>query len=330
VARRTNLALLALLALAFATGWLAFASATAPSRWSLAVHAVAGASIVLLVPWKRLASAGGFRRHRTGRWASLTLAGLVSVSLVFGWLHSTGVWRWGFGLSAMEFHVGAALLLLPLALWHVSARRVRPRSTDHGRRRMLQAATLGGAATAVYGGSELLTRVLKLPGSGRRFTGSYEVGSFEPAAMPVSSWMFDSVPMLDGARWRLMAPGREWTLAEVARFGDETQAVLDCTGGFYSEQEWRGAWLSRLLPAGASGSSLVVRSATGYERRFPLSEAARLLLATHLGGEQLDAEHGYPARLVAPDRRGFWWVKWVVELRVDEAPAWWQPPFPLQ
>ncbi|MFC6735885.1 molybdopterin-dependent oxidoreductase, partial [Halolamina salina] len=35
--------------------------------------------------------------------------------------------------------------------------------------------------------------------------------------------------------------------------------------------------------------------------------------------------HGGPARLVAPERRGFQWVKWVerVELRRDPDPAQW-------
>jgi len=44
----------------------------------------------------------------------------------------------------------------------------------------------------------------------------------------------------------------------------------------------------------------------------------------------LDPGHGAPARLVAPGRRGFWWVKWVATVDVEDAPEWWQPPFPLQ
>ena len=71
-------------------------------------------------------------------------------------------------------------------------------------------------------------------------------------------------------------------------------------------------------------------SATGYARRFPVEEAPRLLLALRMGGRSLSAEHGFPARLVAPDRRGFWWVKWVVAVRPEPVPYWWQPPFPLQ
>ena len=54
--RRTNLALLALLAAAFATGWLAFAFGTAPARWSLVLHALGGFAILALLPWKSIAA----------------------------------------------------------------------------------------------------------------------------------------------------------------------------------------------------------------------------------------------------------------------------------
>jgi DMSO/TMAO reductase YedYZ molybdopterin-dependent catalytic subunit len=48
-----------------------------------------------------------------------------------------------------------------------------------------------------------------------------------------------------------------------------------------------------------------------------------------VGGRPLSVGHGFPARLVAPGRRGFWWVKWVSEIDVDDSPWWWQPPLPL-
>ena len=41
------------------------------------------------------------------------------------------------------------------------------------------------------------------------------------------------------------------------------------------------------------------------------------------------AGHGFPARLVAPDRRGFWWVKWVVRIETSNVPWWVQSPYPL-
>ncbi len=86
--------------------------------------------------------------------------------------------------------------------------------------------------------------------------------------------------------------------------------------------------LSRLLP-GAEGRSVGIRSVTGFGRRFPLGDLESLLLATRVGGRPLSRGHGFPARIVAPGRRGFWWVKWVASVEVAQTPWWWQPPFPL-
>ena len=88
--------------------------------------------------------------------------------------------------------------------------------------------------------------------------------------------------------------------------------------------------LLRRAQPGAEARSLVFQSATGYDRRFPLSHAHRLLLATHVGGEALSASHGFPLRLIAPGKRGYHWVKWVTSMEVSDRPSWWQPPLPLQ
>jgi DMSO/TMAO reductase YedYZ molybdopterin-dependent catalytic subunit len=71
-----------------------------------------------------------------------------------------------------------------------------------------------------------------------------------------------------------------------------------------------------------------VTSLTGYVRRLPSGDAGRLLLATRVGDAPLSAGHGFPARLVAAARRGFWWVKWVDRIALSEVPWWWQAPFP--
>jgi hypothetical protein len=325
----TNLALLALLAVAFFTGWLAFAFATAPARWSLVVHASGGFAILALLPWKSMIARRGLGRPRPGRWASILLGVLVLISLVAGLLHSTGVLVYFGPLTAMDFHVGAAIAAVPLAIWHVVARRVRVRTTDLARRKVLRGGAVLAAAAAAYAGSELVARALAAPGAARRFTGSYEAGSFRPESMPVSSWMFDAIPTIEQSAWRLRAGGREWSYDDVAAFDDRVTATLDCTGGFYSTQEWTGARLDRLIGK-ADGNSIRVTSHTGYDRRFPIDQADSLILATRFGGQPLDAGHGFPARLVVPAGRGFWWVKWVTAIDVDDLPHWWQPPFPIQ
>ena len=75
-------------------------------------------------------------------------------------------------------------------------------------------------------------------------------------------------------------------------------------------------------------ASFTVRSATGYARRFPSSDAANVHLAVGYGDETLRRGHGAPVRVVAPGRRGPWWVKWVTEVDHDDRPWWFQLPFP--
>ena len=326
---RTNLALLALLAVAFLTGWLAFAFATAPARWSLVLHATGGFAILALLPWKSMIARRGIRRGWPGRWASILLGALVLVSIVAGFLHSTGLAVNIGRLTAMDFHVGAAIAAVPLAIWHVVARRVKVRPADLSRRAALRGGAMLAGAAAAYAASEIVVRAAGLNGATRRFTGSYEAGSNEPDLLPISSWMFDAIPNLDAGSWTLRAPTRDWSYDELFAFDDRVTATLDCTGGFYSTQDWSGARLDRLI-GGSTGGSIRVVSHTGYDRRFPLGDARRLVLATRIGGRTLDPGHGFPARLVSADRRGFWWVKWVVAIEVDDLPHWWQSPFPLQ
>ncbi len=332
--RWTNLALFVLLGLAFTTGWVAFFYGTAPSRASLIVHAVSGYAIVALTPWKAVIAAHGIQRRRPGWWASLVFTGLVIASVGAGILHSTGLVLGVGPISAMEVHVGAALVAIPFAAWHVIARRIPVRAIDFSRRSLLRAGAVLGGAGLAYGAGETLVRLLNLPGSLRRFTGSFETGSLQAAQLPVTQWMFDAVPSVDPAAWRLTVQMgeaiREWTYDELLRFDDRLRATLDCTGGFYSTQDWSGVWLSRLLPAGRDALSFHIRSLTGYDRRFSISDAGRLLIATRLGGTPLDPGHGFPVRLVAPDLRGYWWVKWVSTITLDELPPWWQLPFPIQ
>ena len=177
--RGTNLALLALLGSALGTGALAFANG---GRWAfaaLAAHGAAGLGIVLLSPWKSAISRRGMRRGRPGTRASVVLAALVVVTVATGVVHAVGVWP---SLLAMQIHVAAALCSIPLAIWHVIARPVRPRRTDLSRRSLLRAGAVAGGSVAAFGAIEGIVRATGLPGADRRATGSYERGSFAPAA----------------------------------------------------------------------------------------------------------------------------------------------------
>ena len=334
--RRTNLGLLTLLAAALTTGTVSYAVGSAPATTLVAgAHAVVGLAVVLLVPWKSAVARRGLRRSpHAGRAAGIALALLVAVTVVAGVVQTTVGWTTAALLTPLQVHVGDALLAVPLLVRHLVTHWQRPRTVDLSRRTFLGAALLGAVGAAGLLGIDGLTRALALPGADDRATGSTEQGSSTPRSMPVTQWFTDRVP--DSAErdvpLRVVVGGRvvEPDLAGLDL--DEREAVLDCTGGWYAVQRWQGLTLDRLLPPSlpADARSLDVVSVTGYRRRFPLHDAPSLLLATAVGGEQLSPGHGSPRRLVAPGRRGFWWVKWVVAVEVSDAPPWLQPPFPLQ
>lgn len=328
--RGTNLALLALVAIALLTVALAFAIGTGWARWALVAHGAAGLGILLLAPWKSIISRRGLRRARPGKGVSVLLVVLIAVTVGSGLIRSVGLWT---GAGAMQVHVGAGLLSLPLVLWHVIARPQRPGRVDASRRSLVRVGALAGGSIAAFGAVEAATHFVGLPGSTRRFTGSYERGSFVPTEMPVTQWLDDEVPSIDGRAWTLTvrrsSSEESLTSADLAGFADHLRATLDCTGGWFAEQDWEGVRLDRLLGDLGEARSVLVRSSTGYARRLPAADASHVLLATRLGGAPLTPGHGFPARLVVPGRRGFWWVKWVERVEASATPWWWQSPFPL-
>jgi len=331
--RRTNLALLVALALAFATGWLAFAAGTGWGAAVVIAHGVLGLGVLVLTPWKSTIARRGLSKKRKGTSSSLILTVLVIVSLLAGIAHSLGLTGRVAGLTVMQIHVGAAVGAVPFAIGHLARRPAGVRRTDLSRRNLLRAMGVAGGGALLYAGFESASKVFSLIGQNRRFTGSHEIGSHEPARMPVTQWLNDSVPSIDAGTWSLatktVAGERRWTLDELLEHRHHLTATLDCTGGWYAEQEWTGVPLRALLPS-AEGRSVMVHSQTGYARRFPIRDLDSLLLATEVEGSPLSAGHGFPARLVAPGRRGFWWVKWVDLIEVDDRPWWIQLPFPME
>lgn len=331
--RRTNVALMTVLCAAFASGGLAFGIGTVDgARLVAVVHGALGLGLLLLVPWKsaiiRRGMAGGAPAR--GRKAGVALGLLLLLSMAAGVLHAVSGYRGIAGVSALAVHVGAAAMALPFLLMHARGRRQRLRRSDLTRRTLLRAGAFGVGSLAAYATLAATMSLLELPGRQRRPTGSYEIGSGDPGVMPVTQWFTDAVPVVSRASWQVSLNLRPIPYSDLAGGIDTVRAVLDCTGGWYAEQEWRGVALSRLLtqvPAGMR--SIDVISSTGYRRRLPLADLDQLLLATHAAGQPLSDGHGGPVRLVAPGRRGFWWVKWVQRIEVTAEPWWLQPPFPL-
>jgi hypothetical protein len=326
--RRTNLALLVLAPAAVLSGLF---SNTIGVDWIIdpaAIHAVVSLAIVVTAPWKSVVIRRGARRRRPSRWASYILLTLIVTTLGSGLIHAADVTTRVGPLTVMQIHVGGGVIALTMLLVHYRSHPVRPTSGDLGRRTFLRTAGLAALATTVWAGWEQGLAAAGSKGADRRFTGSHERSSFDPIGMPVTQWFDDRVQRIEAADWTVSIDGVTYGIDEIEAGRETITAILDCTSGWWSEQRWEGVRLDRLVDPG-SARSIEVRSATGYARRFPVRDLDRLWLVTRAGGEPLSAGHGFPARIVAPDRRGFWWVKWVVRIETSEVPWWVQSPFPL-
>jgi hypothetical protein len=308
--RRTNLALGVVLGAATVTGVLALLVGEGRVAVVVWAHGAAGFAVLALVrPKSHIAVRGTARRGRAAA-PGLLLGGLVAASMALGVAHATGVGTLG-PLTALGWHIGLALAAVPVAAAHVWRRPPRPRTGDLTRAAFLRAAGIAATGLAAKLAFE------RLAGAPRAAT-----GSLRRAAPVPTAWLDDTTPS---------AVSTPFTAARLAALPQTAvECSLDCTSGWYSRNRWSGVALTELLgrlPAGTR--SIDVRSATGYSRRFGASDLDGLVLATHLDGVPLAPEHGAPARLVAPGRRGYWWVKWVTAVEPSSVPAWLQSPFPL-
>ncbi len=319
-------------ALAFTTGIVSLLSGL-PQEWYIFVlHGVAGFWLLLLL-WGKLRRVWPRIIHLR-RWDRRTVYGLLALLLVTLTLGS-GIWWAGggelyiAGFNLLNWHIGLGLVLTAAIAFHMFARAKRLRKRDLvGRRKALHLGALFLGSMVLWPGQQLAERVLNLPGARRRFTGSRESGSYAGNAFPTSSWVADQPHPIDVQAWRLSLGGavtkpRDFSYEELVAAGDELAATLDCTGGFYSTQRWRGIRIGRLLDHTALRTDaryVSFISVTSYHWSLPLEEARTALLATHIGEEPLSHEHGFPLRLVAPGRRGFEWVKWINSIEVLAMP----------
>ena len=101
-----------------------------------------------------------------------------------------------------------------------------------------------------------------------------------------------------------------------------SNADLVCPGFFVDVANWSGVPIDFLMEkAGISpdAQQIIMVSADGYERSLALDEAlaAENFLAYEWEGQPIPVLHGFPVRAVIPSRDGSFWVKWLVEIRVE-------------
>ena len=303
--------------------------------WMFDLHRIAAWSLAGLAPWKILIAWRSLRRGLDRRFkrsvvvmASLLLAvwllAVFFLALYWGWY--VGPERLWWYQTAVSWHWYLALGLLVPLLFHLWQRWPRPRRADFiSRRSALQLLAVGGAATALWGVSRRFSGERADPLRPESPTGSRETGSFSGLNYPVNMMVGEGRTQLDIADWQLSLSGavrqpRSWTYDQIlAQRQELVTATLDCTDGWYTTQIWGGVPLTELLGHGGvkeTALGFALRAVSGYAAYFILPEASEIMLATHVGGQVFDHWHGFPLRAVVPSRRGWQWVKWLVEIEV--------------
>lgn len=299
--------------------------ATAPLFW---LHGLLGGALLVAAVEKLRRSVGP--AIRTRRWRRLALGALLTLLVAaalaggFTWVASGRILSIG-PWTILTLHVWAALALIPIVVFHLLPRRwrlLRPRAGGAriSRRTLLAGGAVMALGAVAWGTANLLDVV---QGGVRRFTGSRWLP--DGGIPPPTTFYGEPTPPIDASAWRLRISGRvgrPLTLdaAGLAALGEvEREAVLDCTSGWVMRTPWRGTPLSAVLDAAEADPAephVLVQSVTGWNVMLEPHEVAGALLATHVAGVKLPAANGAPCRLVAPDRRGLDWIKWVTEIEV--------------
>ncbi|CAA9560268.1 MAG: hypothetical protein AVDCRST_MAG18-1020 [uncultured Thermomicrobiales bacterium] len=336
--RAVNALLLLTIVVLACTGILSLFANEAATAPLFEAHRIGGAALlILLIP-----KAGIVWRSLRRRWRSRDVTGRAGVALsltllvvtvgtiaaALGWSLARGPWAGEWGLPLIVVHWYLGLGLIPLALGHVLIRwrkagRVPTARDFSGRRRALGFAAAAVVAFGTWRGLTTTARDTQARTGERRFTGSREADYGTPNGFFVTAFINDDPTPLDLTDWRLRVGGRVARPLELdystLRREEATTATIDCTGGIYATREWSGLSMETLLDAAApapGATTVWFISTTGHRWPLPLAEARRAILATHVGGEPLAHVHGAPLRLVAPERRGFQWIKWLTTIEV--------------
>ncbi|BBH67819.1 molybdopterin-binding protein [Actinoplanes sp. OR16] len=256
---------------------------------------------------------------------SQTVSGLLNIAHWYTpmpFFFTTGHYRVAWLLTgAVLIHLGVKLPLIR-ATWR------RPAPPD-GRRQVLAAA---GAAAALITVSTLGQTVRPL--AGISLLAPRRPGS-GPQRLPVNRTAAAAgvrdLALDPGYRLTISGPGGgvSLTLAELQALPQHTAVLpIACVEGWSSTGTWTGVRLRDLITlAGdvpAAGEAVVESLQADGRYRTSVLAGPHLtdgltLLALRLAGEPLALDHGYPARLIAPNRPGVLQTKWVTRITVREA-----------
>lgn len=224
-------------------------------------------------------------------------------------------------VGALVVHVGAKMATTREAL----ARAPEPPSVTGERRRFLG---LIGAGSALLVGATAGMTVRPLE---RLALLSPRLPSVGPQGLPVNKTAAEAgvVDAASAVDYRLAVGGAvrrplALTLADLEAM-PQHEAVLPiaCVEGWSASARWRGVRLGDLLDAAGADADARVTVHSLEDGLYGSSEvtasqarAEDLLLALRLDDEPLDLDHGFPVRLIGPNRPGVAQTKWLARVEV--------------
>jgi DMSO/TMAO reductase YedYZ molybdopterin-dependent catalytic subunit len=132
---------------------------------------------------------------------------------------------------------------------------------------------------------------------------------------------------IDASSYRLRISGlvenpKEYTYGQVVGFQPYQKVVtLNCVEGWSVNTLWQGVLVRDLLAEAkpkAGANTVIFHAYDGYSSAFPLGYfyGKDILMAYQLNNVTLPPERGFPFQLVAEDRWGYKWVKWIIGIEL--------------
>jgi len=101
--------------------------------------------------------------------------------------------------------------------------------------------------------------------------------------------------------------------------------VLNCVEGWSADILWEGVQLSDLfdkVTVKPEANTVIFYSVDGYTTSLPLKTVMdkKLIIADKINGVVLPAATGFPFILVAEDKLGYKWIKWINRIELSNDP----------
>ena len=115
-----------------------------------------------------------------------------------------------------------------------------------------------------------------------------------------------------------------WTLAELSEFPRTSKLVsIDCVEGWSVKALWEGIPLAALFDAAAvseGASTVILHAVDGYTTSLPLNFVLErdLIIADRINGIVLPAANGFPFQLVAEEKWGYKWIRWLTRIELSD------------